>query len=409
MNPVFVHAVLALGAAVAAQPEPVRPLSPTEAMGVVVRSNTAFAVDLHQQLAQQPGNLCYSPWSISTVLALTSAGAQGQTLEQMAKTLHLPNADLTRAGMAALLQKTKQPRGCELNAANAMFVAKDIPWRKDFLDLTRQSYGSSIFAVDFRARPDVARQSINTWVEGQTRKHIANLIPTGAIDSESTIVLVNAVYFKGQWDKPFKKRETVPLEFARSANDKVKTPTMVQTGAFLYGENQLVQVLGMPYKGNDLMMIFILPRERNGLAKVEKDLTNDHFETWITRLEQHSTVDVYLPRFKMRSEFSLKQTLSTLGMTDAFSDGADFGKMTTRQYPLKISEVRHKAFVELQEEGTEAAAATSVEMTFAASPPGFQHAPPRVVFRADHPFLFSIVDRRTGSLVFVGRVSDPTR
>jgi serpin B len=290
-----------------------------------------------------------------------------------------------------------------------LFVRPDVPWRKEFIDVTRKHCGSSIFSVDFAGKPEAARRSINAWVEGQTKKRIAELLPSNCLSAESTMVLVNAVYFKGQWDKPFKKRTTEQLDFSRTPTDKVKTATMVQTERLLYGENKDVQVLGIPYKGHDLMMMLVLPRERNALAKLEKDLTGEQFQTWIDRLRFHDKVDVFLPRFKLTSEFSLSETLSAMGMGDAFGPGADFSKMSAK-YPLKISVVRHKAFIELQEEGTEAAAATAVAMVpLAASPGPFMEPPPRVVFRADHPFLFSIVDQRTGSLLFVGRISDPTR
>ena len=408
MNAILLNTLLSLSAL--ASPPPQAPRTPTEkeALQAVVKGNTEFAIDLHQQLRHQPGNLCYSPWSISTVLAMTSAGAQGRTLEQMAKTLRLPDAQFTHPGVASLLRQMKQQNGYELNAANAMFVGKDIPWRKDYLDLTRRYYGSSIFTVNFRAQPESARQSINSWVEGQTRKRIPNLIPANGIKADTGVVLVNALYFKGEWDAPFKKQRTEPMFFSRTPNDKVKAPTMVQSNRFLYGENQDVQVLGMPYKGNDLMMIFILPRERNALAALEKDLTGKHFQTWIERLEPHPTVDVFLPRFKMTFEFNLKQTLAAMGMSDLFANNANLGGMTVN-YPLKVDEVIHKAFLELQEEGTEAAAVTAVVAIPGAVPGAFTPPPPQPVFRADHPFLFSIVDRRSGSLLFVGRVSDPTR
>ena len=400
-------AVLLLGVATLSQPAS----APAEKVAVhaVVKGNTEFALELHQQLRQRPGNICYSPWSISTVLAMTSAGAQGRTLEQLNKTLHLPPAQLTHTGVAALLRQMKVQNGYELNAANAMFVGKDIPWRKEFLELTRTHYGSSIFTTNFQQQPDTARRSINGWVEGQTRQRIRNLIPAGAVNAETKIVLVNAIYFKGQWAKPFSKVSTVPTPFFRTPIDSVQTPMMSQSDSFLYGENAAVQVLGMPYKGGDLMMIFILPRQRNGLAALEKDLVGGHFQAWLARLEFHPTVDVFLPRFRMTYEFDLERTLAAMGMSELFTSQSNLGGMAAN-YPLKVDAVIHKAFLELQEEGTEAAAATAViAMPGAAPGARFTPPPPRPVFRADHPFLFSIVDRRSGSLLFVGRVSDPTK
>lgn len=402
--------ILAFFLVVAAMPTATIAQTPAEigAVLAVVKGNTAFASDLHRELGRTPGNLCFSPWSISTVLAMTSAGADGQTLAQMNKTLHLPEARLTHPGFAALLKQMKQPTGCELNFANALFVGGHIRWNKNFMDGAGEHFGSSMFGVDFRTAPESARASINAWVEGQTKKRIANLLPAGSVTDKSMIVLVNAVYFKGAWDKPFMKEDTKPIDFFRTRNETVKAPMMFQANPMLYGENKDVQVLAMPFRGGDLMMVFVLPRERHGLAALEKDLTGEHFETWIRRLEAHPEVLVYLPRFKLTSEFALKETLSKMGMADAFGPGANFSKMTTELPPM-ISEVRHRALVELQEEGTEAAAATAVAAVPGAPPGAFTPPPPRPVFRADHPFLFSIVDRRSGSLVFVGRVSDPTK
>jgi serpin B len=406
MNTVFL-AILSLG--IAAAPNQGR-TTPTEkdALQAVVKGNTEFALDLHRQVCPQPSNLCYSPWSISTVLAMTSAGAQGRTLEQMSGVLHLPDASLTHPGVAAILRQMKVQHGYELSAANALFVGKDIPWRKDFLDLTHKYYGTTMYAVDFRQQPDVARQSINHWVTTQTKKRIPNLIGPGVIDSQTSGVLVNALYFKGQWEQPFKKSETLPRFFDRTPTDRVQTPIMFQSGSFLYSENQAVQVLGMPYKGNDLLMVFVLPKQRNGLAAIEKNLTGRQFRDWISVPAFPERVDVYLPRFKFTSEFDLKETLKAMGMSDAFSEGANFHGMTEK-YPLKISAVIHKTYLDLQEEGTEAAAATAVAMMPLMAAPGGYTPPPPPVFRADHPFLFSIVDRRSGSLLFVGRVNDPTR
>lgn len=420
MNTLFLATLLSLSTA--ATPPPVVGRVPAEkdALKAVVKGNTAFALDLHQQLCKQPGNLCYSPWSISTVLSMVSAGAKGRTLEQMTKTLHLPDARLTHAGAAALLQQMKPQRRSgllnlfrrtekdyELNIANAMFAGTGIPWRWKFLALNRRYYDSALFKVDFRRQPETARRKINSWVEGQTHRRIRNLLSQGSISQDTSIVLVNAVYFKGRWAKPFKKNRTEPMDFWRKPNDKVKTPMMFQSDSFLYGENSEVQILGMPYKGNDFMMVFILPRQRHGLVALEKDLSGHHFQTWIAQLKSHPKVDVYLPRFTMTFEFDLSHTLAEMGMPDLFTKNADLSGMTVN-YPLKISKVIHKVFLELQEEGTEAAAATAAIARPLSAPPT-RLPPPRPVFRADQPFLFSIVDRRSGSLLFVGRVSDPAR
>jgi serpin B len=339
---------------------------------------------------------------------MTSAGAQGRTLEEMTKTLHLPSPKLTHEGTGALTRQMRSVTGCELNAANAMFVAKDIPWRKEFLDITRRHYESQIFTADFLGQPDGARTSINGWVGKQTRNRIRDLIPQGSVQSDSKIVLVNAIYFKGLWNSPFSKNQTMKSDFFLTANNRTPTQMMFQSGPFLYGENKAVQVLGMPYKGGELMMVVVLPRERNGLATIEKDLTGRDFQNWLRQLANHPTVETYLPRFKLEQRLDMAETLSAMGMSELFTNQANLRAMAN--YRLKVDKVIHRAFLELQEEGTEAAAATVVAAVVG-SPPGarFTEPPPRPVFRANHPFLFSIVDRRSDSILFLGRVSDPTR
>ncbi len=414
MNPLILCAILSLGST--PTPRPAFPPAPAptqaevEAVRAVVKANSAFAIDLHQRLCNQKGNLVYSPWSISTVLALTSVGAQGETLAQMNKTLRLPEPRQTHVGVSQLLRLMQWQRGYEMNAVNAMFTGNNIPWRKDFLDYTRYYYGASIYTPNFRDQPEASRQLINGWVEAQTRNRIRGLLPPGAIRPDTGIVLVNAIYFKGAWESPFKQHMTQVMNFSLTAKDKVAGLTMFQSGGFLYGENETVQVLGMPYQGQDLMMMLILPRERNELAKLEKDLTGDHMQDWIARLELHPTVDVFLPRFRLAFELNMKETLADMGMRDLFNDNANLSGMATN-HPLKVTGVLHKAFLELQEEGTEAAAATAIPagVPLSPNPRFFTPPPPRPVFRADHPFLFSIVDRRSGSLLFMGRMSDPTK
>jgi serpin B len=371
----------------------------------VVEGNTAFALELYQELRRADGNLFLSPYSISTALAMTYGGARGDTAQQMAETLHFsldqkqlhPAFARLRSDLNAV-----QRRGLiRLHIANSLWPHKDYPFLKEYLALMKKYYGASITPVDYKTANEKARTMINEWVEEETEGKITDLIQPGVLTPLTRLVLVNAIYFKGNWARQFKKSLTQDAPFYLTREKTVQAPFMSQEHTLRYGEDEGLQIVELPYEGDDLAMLILLPRRIDGLAELEKALTPENLNQWITHLREQE-LDVFVPKFKLASSFSLNETLVAMGMRDAFDQTkANFAGMdgTTLLY---ISAAIHQAVVEVNEEGTEAAAATGIAMSLKAVP----EPPP--TFRADHPFLFLIRDNKTGSILFMGRVVDPT-
>jgi serpin B len=374
----------------------------------VVQGNNAFAFDLYGQLRSKEGNLFFSPYSISAALAMTSAGARGQTLDEMTKTLHYPAQETLHPGFQALTAGLNGDpnvrRGYQLSTANALWGQEGFGFRPDFLKLTRDHYGAGLREVDFGDEP-TARRTINAWVEKETHDKIKDLIPPNLLTADTRLVLTNAIYFKGDWASQFKKDRTRDEPFFLADGKQVKTPLMHQTGTFGYAETATCQALELPYVGKDLSLLVLLPTKADGLAALEKGFSADTVNGVLGRLRATQDVDVTLPKFKTTAAFRLEAELMALGVKRAFGGGADFSGMAGSPGDLFISSVVHKAFVEVNEEGTEAAAATAVTLggTSSAVPP------PKPVFRADHPFVFLIRDNKSGTILFLGRLADPTR
>lgn len=375
----------------------------------VIAGNTEFATDLYAKLRTQDGNLFFSPYSISTALAMTYGGARGETAEQMATALHfdLPEGELAPAfgELQGGLNAVQSEGYVQLAVANSLWPQAGYKFRQDYLDLCDKYYGTSIQPVDYIGNTEGARQTINAWVEKKTNDKIVDLLKPGALTRETRLTLVNAIYFKGSWVNKFKPEATHDEPFHVSPETSVTAPLMHQTDEFGYAEFPYLQVLELPYTGGEVSMVVLLPRTVDGIGKLEAQLTPPNLAKWTAPLESQQ-VQVFLPKFKATSEFSLGRTLAEMGMPDAFIYGkADFSGMDGAR-DLYISKVVHKAYVDVDEEGTEAAAATGVVMTRALAMPDEQPIP---VFRADHPFLFLIRDNQTGSILFLGRVMDPTR
>ncbi|MEI6211111.1 MAG: serpin family protein [bacterium] len=375
---------------------------------VAVSNNTAFACDLYAQLKSQEGNLFFSPYSISTALAMTYAGARGETAAQMAKTLRftLPPADLhpAFAALSAQMHAVQQTGQVQLSIANSLWPHKSYPFLEDYLALVKKNYGTTITPVDFAKEESKAREQINQWVEEKTQKKITNLI--GApLDAMTRLVLVNAVYFKGKWESPFEAANTKNAYFHRLTAKPVLVPMMTQTRNYRYGEDGRLKIVELPYSGKELSMLVLVPAKDMTLEDVEKVLSGDRILQWRERMTE-CQVQLFLPRFKSTwGTQSLKPGLLSLGMRDAIDPvKSDFSGMDGRPHWLCVSDVLHKAFVDVNEEGTEAAAATAVLMAFGSE----EAPPPPKLFRADRPFLFLIQENRTGSILFLGRVTDPT-
>lgn len=373
----------------------------------LVAGNTAFALDLYARLKSADGNLFFSPNSISTCLAMTYAGARGSTATQMARTLHFDtNQNQLAASFGELqrqLSKVEKKKGLELNVANGLWAQKDHPFLPGFLDEATQTYQANLVQLDFRIQAEPAREAINDWVSKKTRGKITDLLQLGVVNQATRLVLVNAIYFKGQWTRQFKQRDTANAPFSVTAQRKVQAPLMNLTAEFKYAEVEGLQLLELPYVGDDLSMVVLLPRATDGLASLEGLLNGPTLDRWLAQA-RNQKVNVFLPKFKLTAQFSLAQTLVGMGMTEAFSPSADFSGMDGAR-DLCLSAVVHKAFVDVNEEGTEAAAATGTVMRSMAV---FRPLP-IPVFRADHPFLFLIRDTHSGSILFLGRVVDPSR
>ncbi|MDQ7824751.1 MAG: serpin family protein [Candidatus Eremiobacteraeota bacterium] len=381
------------------------PSGDTEAL---VGSNNAFAFSVLSKLDKKGENLFFSPYSISTALAMTYLGARGATADEMAKTLHftLPPAKLHPAFQELLDRfNNREDRECyELVVANRLWGQKGYKFLPSFLDDEKKFYQSGLGEVDFKKRTEEARQVINKWIEDATKKRIRDLIPPGALDADSRLVLTNAIYFKSEWGEQFEKRLTKKERFWAGGKNEIKVAMMHAQYRMSYLKGKGYQVLAIPYKRSELSMIVVLPDARDGLEAFlsrydEKACAKD------IRSLSAATVDLALPKFTTTSSFFLGKLLKALGMKTPFQFGpADFSGIDGTKL-LFISEVIHKAFVDVNEEGTEAAAATAVVMAGGAMPT----EPPRIIkFTVDHPFLFLIRENATGSILFMGTVKNPT-
>jgi len=370
-------------------------------------ANNAFAADLYAKLiVEAKGNLFFSPNSIETALAMTYAGARGKTAEQMATVLHLPpkgeaiHQDLGAFTQGLNAEKTAEgkPRGYQLAVANALWGQKGERFLPAFLDLLKIHYGAGLSEVDFAGNTEGARQTINAWVEKETRDKIKELIKRGILGRDTVLVLTNAIYFKGDWAAKFKKEATKDAPFHLAADKTVDVPMMNRSGDYGYAEEEGFKALKLPYAGDELAMIILLPKKVDGLGTIEKSLTADNLGRWCSKF-QTQKVKVSMPKFKTTAEFELAKTLADMGMPYAFH-AADFSGMTGTK-DLFISHVIHKAFADVNEEGTEAAAATAVIVPRNGGSHEMQ------VFRADHPFLFLIRHEASGAILFMGRMANP--
>ncbi len=371
---------------------------------MVVAENNAFALDLYQQLKGTEGNLFYSPYSISECLAMTYAGARSNTAVEIARVLHF-GTNLVHEAFAELrneLDQAQQRRGIELSIADGLWAQTNYPMLPAFLDIVRTQHGAAVKQVDFRTQSGPATKEINGWVSGRTKGRIGNLIPAGELDRDSKLVLVNAIYFKGTWKTKFDPKLTRDSDFHVDGDHSVKCPMMTCSGKFRYGYHQgpsiACHVIELPYAGEGFSLIAILPIEWDGLAELESKLTMENLATWLGSLQETKVV-VLLPKFRLQTSFSLGETLSAMGVNDAFGRNADFSGIDGANM-LYISSVLHRAFVEVNEEGTAAAALTATHVRTKSMTPSFH---------ADHPFLFLIRDNRSGSILFLGRLVDPTK
>jgi len=379
----------------------------------IADSNNRFSAALYRTITNGDtntgDNVFFSPFSISSALAITYEGARGTTAEEIRSVFFFPsNETVLRQGFAVTNAAINQGNaGYTLSTANALWAEKTFAFLPDYTSIAEQYYSANTTNLDFIGQADASHQTINAWVAERTNNKILNLLPQGSISPATRLVITNAVYFKGTWEKQFDPNLTTNAPFTKPDGTIVTASMMQQTdeaAVYPYTETSDLQMLTLPYtatNGTGLSMVILLPKGNN-LSTIDSYLDPAN----LSALEQSASsrrVMVYIPRFKIESQYSLKDTLSTMGMPTAFSTTADFSGMDGKQ-DLYISDVIHKAYIEVNEQGTEAAAATGVVMEAAAVYP---EVPP-TVFRADHPFLFLIQDNNTGIILFEGVVMDPS-
>jgi serpin B len=361
-----------------------------------------FALAMYGQLRDRPGNLFFSPFSIRMAFGMVCAGARGETAAQMREALRIPSSD-------EAIQQVQAASGgkYELAVANSLWGQVGSPIEPEFLELITRRYGGGMSLLDFRHAAEAARGTINRWVEERTKQKIRDLIPPGGVSGETRLVLVNAVYFKGLWELPFRKAATRDEPFHLEGGGTVPARLMRQQSNVLYMQGEDYQAVDLVYQGDDLSLLVLLPDRVDGLRALEEKLSARKLHDCVARLKV-GEVRLFLPRFKITwGTVNLRKPLKALGIRLAFERfRADFsginGYVPPHEEALFLSSVFHKAFIEVDEEGTEAAAATGATMALAGS--AFRTPPPVPVFRADHPFLFAIRDRRSGAILFLGRV-----
>jgi len=371
-------------------------------------SINALGIELLERAATPGENTAISPFSIQTALVMTFAGAAGETREQMTAVLHLP-ADAVDSFAALQKEITTVPDTLTLRVANRLFGETGYDFRPSFLALVKERFGAPLEQLDFKRDPAKATDFINAWVEKQTRDRIRNLIPDGALTRETGLVLVNALYLKAPWAEAFEKTATAPRVFHLGNGKTADVPTMTRTEEFGFKKYKAFSAVALPYSAGDLQFLILLPGAANGLPALEKKLTPALLDDCAKLPPQE--VRLFLPKFKLEPpRFALGDTLKALGMKSAFDvpeGSANFDGIAPRRPDdyLYISDVFHKTFVEINELGTEAAAATAVVMMRATSLP--VRKPEPVEVRVDRPFLFAIQHRPSGACLFLGRVTDP--
>jgi len=386
------------------------PNVPAADLAELVAGNSAFAFDLYQQVRDGGGNLFYSPYSISVALAMTYAGARNETEQQMADTLHftLPQDRLhpafNKLDLALASRGEDTPggdgEGFELNIVNRIWGQTGYSFLAEFLDVLAENYGTGLSLLDFVTKPEESRLVINDWVSDQTEDRIENLIPEGVITSVTRLVLTNAIYFNAAWAAPFEAELTRDRPFNLPGGSQVTVPMMTQVASFNYAAGDGYQAVELPYEGNELSMVIFLP-DADRFDEFEGTLGATRVETILQDLNQRE-IELTMPKFTFEWAASVKSVLSAMGMPVAFSAAAaDFSGMNGVR-ELFLQDVIHKAFVAVDEEGTEAAAATAVIVGLTAAPSA------SLVVTVDRPFVFLIRDIETGAILFVGRVLNPS-
>jgi serpin B len=393
-------------------PYPYPPIKPPQAndegstaQGVreVVRANNGFAFKLYSELIKtEEGNIFYSPYSIFSALAMTYEGARGETAEEMKDVFNFPEIDVLRPNFAAIYNSINEmSKEWELRSGNALWLQKDYAFLEEYLNNVEEYYGGKAEVLDFIENAEESRKTINSFIEEQTNHKIKDLIPPGYLNEYTRLVLTNAIYFRGDWKWAFDESLTRDEDFwiGPNSTEKVQMMHMIpnETIRFNYADMGDAQILELPYRGDKISMLIILP---NNIEAFERSLTLEKLDEYRAEMKGEKLDEICLPKFEIDTKYSLVEPLSALGMHTAFGEEADFSGMTGRR-ELFISKIVHQAYVKVDEKGTEAAAATAVIINLTA-------IPERKVFRADHPFIFIIQEIETGNILFMGRIVNPS-
>jgi serpin B len=380
-------------------------ISTSEGIAEVVTANNQFAIDMYQQINGQPDqadkNVFFSPYSLSTAMAMVYAAAEGETKAQIQKTFHYPAPAILNPNSAALYNQFNKPNpDYKLATVNDLWMQQGLTPTKSYIDTVQRYYSGQVIALDFEGSPDSARQTINKKIVEKTKQMIPELLPKGSIKSDTAVVLTNAVYFKGDWTLPFTAERTSAQPFYNAIGRASTVQMMQQQSYFSYYEDKHIQVVQLPYKGDDLSMLVVLPKFNHKLAmqQLTKSLSATKIKQWRSGLVRQE-VDLQLPKFKLDARYQMKTLLADMGMPKAFNNGAEFN-LYADGTPIRLDEVYHQAVVTVDEKGTEAAAAAgAVGMYVGMSYP--------VEFKADHPFMFMIKDNKTDAILFLGQVNKP--
>jgi serine protease inhibitor len=371
----------------------------------MIKSNNTFAFELFPYVKSDQQNSFFSPYSISAALAMTYAGARGESEKQISKVLHFDsNQTKFHPSYKALLgyiSSLNKADTLTLLCANSMWAQKNYPFSDSYFKLVSKFYDAGLQNLDFKADAEGSRKIINNWVEEKTKSKIQNLLIPGILSDLTRLVLVNAIYFYGSWDKAFDEKETSKAQFYIEGKNNVQADLMHMLFRFRYLDDGDKKIIEIPYLGKTVSMLVILPKENKNLNSIEKSLNLDNYSLWLSMMTEQK-IHLYLPKFKVTSEFELSDALKKMGMPHPFSKEADFSGMTGHM-DLMIDKIVHKAFVEVNERGTEAAASTAVIMR---EKSGMVDIPE---FRADHPFIFIIKENKYNSILFMGEINDPTK
>lgn len=372
----------------------------------LAESNNLFSVELFKQIHSASGNLIFSPYSISTVLAMIYSGSGGKTAEEMSEVFYFPPSKLldpVESGMRKSMQEIDSMQGTEFRLTNAIWAQENFNFLPEYLARVEKYYDAPLTLMDFveSSNREKSRQEINYWVEERTNNRIQDLIQPGILDASTRMVLTNAIYFNGNWMFPFDAVATSSSLFHTSKQESIKTDFMHQNRSYPYYEDKEIQALSLPYKNNRMALVVILPRSTEGWRMISQVLSYERINLVISGMETRE-VQLALPKFKSELQINLRQGLTSLGMGTAFNRDADLSGMTGEKN-LYIDEVIHKAFIEVNETGTEAAAATAAIIGLKSS---LRDEPVR--FNADHPFLYFLLDRQTGCIIFTGRLVKPS-